>query len=489
MAKTPQCPFSKKIFPRTECIAHFVEPPQFSWLRKAWLFITDQASRMSYASLRNGWKAYSQANFNSLLPLSCRKDEPLSAFNTLVGKQWIVRDPAILQLVLKQFRNEKDGIFCVPENEKLFIDLIIKDLYPEEVANINDRERELINAVIFTAEAAHIPHLRGRVMGFLKQQRIQEYREGLDRIANNILDQLTPEEKQQCDSGQLAFEFALTVICQIFTGYQSTREGYQKIVSALVIIAKRIGDEILKRPQKAQDVLQYQNALQIIRELIQDNLNTNSPLIQELKENGLSSFSIRIYLYFFYLAATETTSAAIHYLILQLGRSQHLQPLIREELPDLNLLKKCIIEALRLNPPAYIVGRALKRDTIIELRNPENVIVYSQLLRKGQYLINWIEGIAKDSRLYSDPEQFNPFRFDTTPSQLPWLPFATGVHACPGQFLARAEMEVLITAIVKRFDIETFPSDVPIESKGIFTLHPDPQGKLKVMFKPRQRKV
>ena len=417
--------------------------------------------------------------------MSCRKDEPLSAFNTLIGKQWIVRDPAILQLVLKQFRNENDGIFCVPENERLFIDLILRDLYPNEVANISDREKELINAVIFTAEATHVPHLRNRIMGFLKQQRVQEYRGLLDSIANSILDQLTHEEKQQCDSGQLAFEFALTVICQIFTGYQSTREGYQKIVSALITISKRIGDEIVKKPQKEQDVIQYQNALQTIRELIQENLNSNSFLVRELKENGLSSFSIRIYLYFFYLAATETTSSAIHYLILQLGKNQHLQSLLREELPDLNLLKKCIIEALRLNPPAYIVGRGLKRDTVIELRNPENAVVYSKHLRKGQYLINWIGGVAKDSRLYSNPEQFNPFRFDTIPSQLPWLPFTTGAHTCPGQFLARAEMESFITAIVKRFDIKTFPSDVPIESKGIFSLHPDPQAKLKVLFKVR----
>lgn len=478
-----QCPFSKITSSQTELTAHFVEPPQFNWIKKIWLFLTSQTSRISYSSFRNGWKVYSQKDLNNVFPLSCRKDEPLSAFNTLLGKQWIVRDPAILQLVLKQFRNENDGLFCVPENEKLFIDFIVKDLYPDEVATITDREKELINAVIFTAEATHVPHLRNRIMGFLKQQRVQEYRESLDRIAHGILEQLTHEEKQQCDSGQLAFEYALTVICQIFTGFQSNREGYKKIVAALLTISKRLSAEIIKEPQKEQDVIQYHNALQIIRELIQDNLNSNSTLVQELKENGLSSFSIRIYLYFFYLAATETTSAAIHYLILQLGKDPYLQSLIREELPNVSLLKKSIIETLRMNPPAHIVGRGLKRDTFIELRNSKNDIVYRKLLLKGQYLINWIGGVAKDARLYPNPEQFNPHRFDNIPSYLPWLPFTTGAHTCPGQFLARAEMESFITAILTKFDLRTFPSDLPIESKGIFSLHPDPQAKLKVLFK------
>lgn len=479
-----QCPFSKKNISLSECTAHFADPPQISWPRKSWMNLVDWTSRISYSSIRNAWKIYSQGDFNRILPLSCRKNEPISPFNTLVGKQWIVRDPAILQLVLKQFRNEKDGIFCVPENERLFIDLIIKDLYPDEVMNITDRERELINTVIFTAESAHVASLRSRIMGFLKQQRVQEYRELIDSIANGILDQLTTEEKQQCDTAQLAFEFALTVTCQIFTGYRANRESYQKIVRALVIISKKIGNEIIRKPQNEKEISQYQNALQVIRELIQENLNTNSLLVQELKENGLSSFSISIYLYFFYLAATETTSAAVHYLLLQLGRNQHLQKRVRNDLPDVSVLKKCIIESLRLNPPAYIMGRALRRDTMIELRNNENIVVWSKVLRKGEYLLNWIAGIARDPRLYPNPEQFDPFRFDSIPTQLPWLPFTVGPHACPGQFLAKAELESIVLEILKRFEIETLPSNLPIESKGIFTLHPDPQGKLKVLFKP-----
>jgi hypothetical protein len=44
-------------------------------------------------------------------------------------------------------------------------------------------------------------------------------------------------------------------------------------------------------------------------------------------------------------------------------------------------------------------------------------------------------------------------------------------------------MEIFISEILKQFEIKTLPSGTMIESKGIFTLHPDPQKKLKVLFK------
>ena len=44
--------------------------------------------------------------------------------------------------------------------------------------------------MICQKSSTHVPHLRNRIMGFLKQQRVQEYRGLLDSIANSILDQL-----------------------------------------------------------------------------------------------------------------------------------------------------------------------------------------------------------------------------------------------------------------------------------------------------------
>lgn len=485
-SEAAKCPFLKTPKPQTNYSVQFEEAPRRPLYYKIYSSISELFSRIGFSSLRNAWHTYSHRDFNSLFSRICKPGERITDFRTPIGTQYIIRDHAILQLVLSQFRNQEGGFFCVPENEKIFVDGIIKDLYPEEMARITDREKEVISSVIFTAESAHIHPLRARVMGFLKQKAVQEYKDQLNQIAGEILDKLSPLEKQSCDPAKLVFEFAITVMGRLFTGYNATRGDYQKIVTALVAIGKHIGDGITKHPATEKDKIEYEISLQTIRDFIEKNLSAEPTprLIADLRDNGLSEFAIKMYLFFFYLAGTETTSAVTHYLLLQLGREEnkHYQEMIRNEGDNSTILKKCIIEALRLNPAAFIMGRALRRDVLITIRDSNNSLIWSKFLRKGHYIINWISGAAQNPDLYPNPETFNPLRYETIPTQLPWLPFATGHHTCPGQFLAKAEMESLVQEILLRFNIQTIPANGPIESKGTFTLHADPNAKIKIRF-------
>ncbi len=480
-----RCPFHRsKISPHTTYTAHFEEPPQKTWWHKIWPAMKEIGAKISFSSFRNAWYIYSQKDINGLLVKICKPGELVSHMRTPTGTQYIVRDPTLLQLVLSQYRNEEQGLFHVPDNKKLFINKIVRDLYPEEMAQITDQEKEVISAVIFTAESAHISSLRARVMSFLKHKTVQNYKEQLDQIAGDILDQLSPSEKQACDPAQLVFEYAISVIGRLFTGYYTTRENYQKVVQALLTIGKVIGDGIVQRPPSEQEKHDYQVALQTMRELIEQNiaLEPTPAFIAGLKENGFSAFAIKVYVFFLYLAGTETTAAVTHYLLLELGRDEnrHYQNAIRQEAPDSSLLKKCTIEALRLNPPVYIMGRVLRKDVLLTLRDTQNALIWSKWIRKGSYLVNWVAGAGRNPALYPNPEVFNPLRFETIPTQFPWLPFTTGHHTCPGQFLAKAEMESLISEILKRFEIETPACKGPIETKGLFTLHADPQAKIKI---------
>lgn len=101
---------------------------------------------------------------------------------------------------------------------------------------------------------------------------------------------------------------------------------------------------------------------------------------------------------------------------------------------------------------------------------------------KGYHIVCWIAGAGRDPKLFPNPDEFNPLRFESVPTFHPWLPFTTGPHTCPGQFLAKAEMESLITEILLRFDICNDPADVEIETRGTFTLHADPHSKIKMKF-------
>lgn len=475
-----KCPFHQS---KPSFTVQFEEPPPQTWWRAVSNTVTGFVSRFSISSLKNAWDVYKIGDFNVIFKKIYHSKDPVVDFPTPMGPQYVTRDPDMLQLVLSKYRNEENGLFHVPENKRLFVDDIIKEIYPDELTKITDMEMEVINAIVFTAESAHVPALRSQVMAMLKQKVVLENRDELDKIARDIFTELSEEEKSECIPAMLVFEFAITVIAKIFVGYQTTRENYQKVVRALVEISKHISDGILHKPPTEQEKVKYEAALKIMRELIDENIRSEptTGIIPVMKENGFSEFATKIYLFFFYLAGTETTAAATHYLFLELGKEEnwHFQYLIRDEGRDSITLKKCVAEALRLNPPVFIIGRAMRKDMLLTKRDTaSNAIVWSKLLRKDSYIVNWIGGAGRNPEIYADPDKFDPNRFDTIPTQFPWFPFASGHHTCPGQFLAKAEMESFIYESIKHFNFQNVPAEAEIESKATFTQHADPDGKI-----------
>lgn len=76
----------------------------------------------------------------------------------------------------------------------------------------------------------------------------------------------------------------------------------------------------------------------------------------------------------------------------------------------------------------------------------------------------------KDPEVFADPDVIN---FDRTPN--PILSFGRGIHACLGQQLARMEMQVLWTTLLKRLPnvrMAIAPSEVPWRSKDGATFGP-----------------
>lgn len=478
-----KCPFHQS---KSSFTVQFEEPPSQNWWQALRQAAAGVFARASIASIKNAWNVYRIGDFNVIFKKIYQSaNDPVVDFPTPKGTQYVTRDPAMLQLILSKYRNEENGLFHVPENKRLFVDDIISEIYPDELAKITDMEKEVINAIIFTAESAYVPALRSQIMSMLKQKVVLENRDELDKIAGDIFDALSDDEKLQTEPAMLVFEFAITVIGKMFIGYQGTRTDYQKVVRALVSISKHISDGILYKPSTEQDKVEYEAALKTMRALIEANIRSEprTGIIPVMKENGFSDFAVKVYLFFFYIAGTETTAAATHYLFLMLGKKENkpFQQLIRQESRDSFALKKCVAEALRLNPPVFIMGRALRKDMLLTKRDSaSNAIVWSKLLRKGGYIVNWVGGAGRNPEIYPEPDRFNPNRFETMPTQFPWFPFASGPHTCPGQFLAKAEMESFIYELVKRFDVDSIPSDFEVESKATFTQHADPEGKIKV---------
>ncbi|XP_072038504.1 cytochrome P450 18a1-like [Amphiura filiformis] len=95
---------------------------------------------------------------------------------------------------------------------------------------------------------------------------------------------------------------------------------------------------------------------------------------------------------------------------------------------------------------------------------------------KGSILMPNIWAVHHDSKLWTDPETFNPDRFlspegklISRPEQL--IPFGIGRRMCLGEQLARSELFIIFSHLLHRFTFTTPENDPPIQTKGVFSLN------------------
>lgn len=200
--------------------------------------------------------------------------------------------------------------------------------------------------------------------------------------------------------------------------------------------------------------------------------NSTAPFISKLKELNWPDDQICVNLFFMYFAASETTASAMNYILWQLGKSENRQYIEKIKNPESseNFLSKLVAETLRLHPPTFIIGRQFRRNTLLEVTDSTNQKIKIMKLRRGCSIVCLIQTASLNPARYKNPTQFNPDRFDTVPALLPWYPFGTGHHVCPGQHLAQAEIKVFISRIINKFSLETISPAGQTQQKGFFSL-------------------
>ena len=143
------------------------------------------------------------------------------------------------------------------------------------------------------------------------------------------------------------------------------------------------------------------------------------------------------------------------------------RPVSVEDLPALKLTEATVLEAMRLYPPAWVMGR--ESIDAFELRG------YRFDGGTTVFVSPWVQ--HRDPRHFDEPEHFLPDRWlGDLPRKLPrysYMPFGGGPRICIGQRFAMIEAVMVLATIVQHFSImlepvraiEPFPS-ITLRPKG-----------------------
>jgi cytochrome P450 len=176
-----------------------------------------------------------------------------------------------------------------------------------------------------------------------------------------------------------------------------------------------------------------------------------------------------------FLAAYETTAAALSWALYLIGTHPEVETKVRAELdvvlggtlpgPDvarrLPYLYNVFRETLRLYPSIPILGRAAKRET----RIGETVVP-----RGSEILISpW--AIHRSTRYYDDPLAFRPERwtpeFEERLPRYAYLPFSAGPRVCMGQYMAVQESMQIMATLLQEAEMRPVEGERPVLDAGM----------------------
>jgi cytochrome P450 len=172
----------------------------------------------------------------------------------------------------------------------------------------------------------------------------------------------------------------------------------------------------------------------------------------------------------FLLAGYDTTSTALAFTLHELGALPELQAAVRAEIAEvvgdrtptaedahrLELTQRCLLEGMRLHPPAYITSRTAAEDTTIDGYDiPAGTVVtpvFSELHRNEAH--------------WSDPHRFDPDRFlpeaVAARDRFAYLPFGAGPRKCIGEHFAILEATLALAVLLRRWEVTTTGGPVPM---------------------------
>lgn len=195
---------------------------------------------------------------------------------------------------------------------------------------------------------------------------------------------------------------------------------------------------------------------------------------------GFGDQELRDHLMTFFLAGHETTALALTYTFALLSKHPDVEQRLRAEISavlgdrspaasDLSRLpyaRAVILEAMRLYPPAWAIGReALEDLTVAGYHIPKG----SQL-----WMMQWVN--HRDPRYFPEPTRFNPDRWlaglERSLPKFAYYPFGGGHRICIGNHFAMMEAILTLVTLVRRVRIRLVNPDEPIQLLASITLRP-----------------
>ena len=192
---------------------------------------------------------------------------------------------------------------------------------------------------------------------------------------------------------------------------------------------------------------------------------------------GMTDEQVRDEAMTIFLAGHETTANALSWTWHLLSQAPDVAAKLHDEidrvlqgriptiadLPLLTFTERVVTEAMRLYPPAWLIGRRAIDEYPLDgyVAPRRSIIIISPYV------------IQRDARYYPDPERFNPDRwtpeFKASLPPFAYVPFGGGARRCIGESFAWMELVLVLSTIAQHWTLAAVPGH-PVVPQPVVTL-------------------
>ncbi|XP_054838894.1 cytochrome P450 2J2-like [Eublepharis macularius] len=189
----------------------------------------------------------------------------------------------------------------------------------------------------------------------------------------------------------------------------------------------------------------------------------------------------------FFIAGTDTTTTTLEWAVSLMAFYPDIQEKVQKELEDVFGSSHSISYQERKKLPyTNAVIHEIQRTQYVFLfgvprQNVKDVDILGFHIPKGTFIIPDLRSVLLDPKQWETPQKFNPNHFLDKDGKFvareEFLPFGAGTRVCLGEQLARIELFVFFTSLLRTFTfrIPEGEKEISLEPVIGFTVHPPSQ--------------
>ncbi|KAK3118937.1 hypothetical protein QOZ80_9BG0710950 [Eleusine coracana subsp. coracana] len=150
---------------------------------------------------------------------------------------------------------------------------------------------------------------------------------------------------------------------------------------------------------------------------------------------------------------------------------------------EMDVLHRCIKEALRVHPPVPWFSRKVHKNFTVRTKEGQEYEIPRGHTIVSPVLFNsYLPHIYKDPDVY-DPDRFGPGRQeDKAGGKFSYTAFSGGRHACIGESYAYMQIKVIWSHLLRNFELKL---ETPFPETNWNKIVPEPKGEVTVSYKRR----